>query len=160
METERKEPVLKGPIILERGCWGEAFRDAFASHCSPVAKGWLSFSSRPPWLLPLLLCRAQPCCRVPQGPAPFPTASLPREARGEGGTAPSHTDPEVSILAIPVPQALPLPHELFALCLPAPSPRRDRGRQGGMEEMSSPWEGAWYQAAGTTFWGGCGTCVQ
>lgn len=39
METEAKEPVLKGPIIPERGCSGEAFRDAFASHCSPVAKG-------------------------------------------------------------------------------------------------------------------------
>lgn len=140
METEVKERVLKGPIILERGCWGEAFRNAFflplLSSC-PKA-GCPSPPSLPgcfPSCSALLSLAAGAHTALP----PSPQASLPREARGEGGTAPSHTNPEVSIFCHPLCHSRFLSHTRCFLCVwQLHPPRVTVGESGGMEELESP----------------------
>lgn len=54
--------------------------------------------SHPPWLLPLLLCSAQPCCRHSCIPVPFSTSFASQGAGGDGGTVTCHTKPVVLAL--------------------------------------------------------------
>lgn len=92
---------------------------------------------------------------------PSPQASLPREARGEGGTAPSHTNPEVSIVCHPpATAASSLTRDVFFVSgssIPAELPW-----EKGVEwrSWSPPKEGAWSQGCRHQIWGGFETRVH
>ena len=120
-----KELVPEGCFLLERGWWGEAFRNASAflqlSSCSKVGCP----CPHSPWLLPLLaLSRSA----SPQGLAhPCPllhklfSPGRPEDKRSRRRAMQSPQSWSQHLLLSPVPQPLPPSHQTFSSCLAAPS---------------------------------------